>query len=1174
MCVPPRQNSWRLANTVVGSLSREETRFLQSTRPYFQRPYVAYHGYAAKQVVDEVTKWLEQLGLGRYAAVFVEQQIDPEVLSELTDEDLEKLGVPLGPRKKILKAIAALDSGIGETTGSSIQDESGTTPPLSAEPDTSLAAWERMPGERKPVTMLFADVTGSTALTETLDSEETHDILYGATRRMCESVENYGGTVCRFMGDGIMAMFGAPVASEHHAIDACRAALRMQHDIRKYSNDSEARHGSGLQIRVGLHSGEVVVLTVGEGDKLEYDASGPTVPIAARLEQAAKPGEIYISAATHHLSQGSAEAETHEPISVKGISEPLSVFVLRRLRSAEEAAAQRTRTPFVGRGAEFAQFASIMQTCLGNEHGQVIYIRGEPGIGKTRLAEEFARMANLQGIACHKGLVLDFGVGKGEDAIRTLVRSLLDIPRGSGKGNRQIAADTAFADGPLAPDQRVYLNDLLYLPQPDELRALYDALDNDVRNRAKQKVVTDLLKDKANRQSLMVVVEDLHWADRLTLAYLAAIAVTIRDCPALLLMTSRIEGDPLDAEWRSTAGGALLMTFDLGPLRDTEAEEMAVGHTDITSRFMRSCFERSGGNPLFLEHLLRSAADSTEELPTSLQTLIAAQVDRLDALDKRAARAAAVLGQRFHKDALRALIETPDYDCQPLVKHQLVRPDGDAYLFSHSLVQEAVLSALLRKERRALHGRAAQWYAERDATLHAQHLDRAEDPNAARAYLEAARAQVALFHFARALDLVTRGVELACDQEGTHAALRELEGGVRLSLGDTREAIQAFEQAVTLATDPEERSRALIGVAHCLRDLGEYEEGLDVLERAQDEAARLDLAARLSEIHHYRGNIHFLLYEHERCLAEQKIALDLARRSGSAELEAHAYAGLARASYAAGRMRTGSQYAKDGCLALCRREGLEQLAFTYMHMAGFGPFFDNDHESALKYYLGGVENAPAVGAHRSALIANAFAGEVYLERGELDTARQRSEESERLGQLIGERRYLPFVSSTLGLVLAAQDDRSRAAHELEQAWSRCDAHDKGFHGLILIGTIARVAMDPERRRWALKEGERIAAGICNGHARIRFFREAMEAVLDAEDWDEVERYARQFDEVTREEPLAYCDFFIARARALAACGRGSCDHATIRVLQELRSEAKRVGLLTAVPLLNDALSQH
>ena len=147
--------------------------------------------------------------------------------------------------------------------------------------------------------MLFADITGSTALTEKLDAEEAHDLLYGATQRMCSTIENHRGTVCRFMGDGVMAMFGAPMASEQHAVEACEAALEMQRAIRDYATKPET---SELRIRVGLHSGEIVVLTVGEGDKVEYDASGPTVPIAARMEQSATPGEIYLTAATQLLT--------------------------------------------------------------------------------------------------------------------------------------------------------------------------------------------------------------------------------------------------------------------------------------------------------------------------------------------------------------------------------------------------------------------------------------------------------------------------------------------------------------------------------------------------------------------------------------------------------------------------------------------------------------------------------------------------------------------------------------------------------------------------------------------------------------------------------------------------------------------------------------------------------
>ncbi len=185
---------------------------------------------------DDVAKWLEELGLDRYVKVFVENDVDTRALPELTEADLRELGVSLGHRRVLLKAIATLSEGEQD-----LADHTATPAPIS-ESDMSLAAWERHPGERKPVTMLFADITDSTALTEKLDAEETHDLLYGATQCMCEAVENNRGTVCRFMGDGVMAMFGAPVASEHHAVDGCEAALEMQQAVRDYAND---RLGAG-----------------------------------------------------------------------------------------------------------------------------------------------------------------------------------------------------------------------------------------------------------------------------------------------------------------------------------------------------------------------------------------------------------------------------------------------------------------------------------------------------------------------------------------------------------------------------------------------------------------------------------------------------------------------------------------------------------------------------------------------------------------------------------------------------------------------------------------------------------------------------------------------------------------------------------------------------------------
>ena len=303
-------------------------------------------------------------------------------------------------------------------------------------------------------------------------------------------------------------------------------------------NTSRTTTLTGYRYGFGLHSGEVVVLTVGEGDKVEYDASGPTVPIAARMEQSAEPGEVYLTAATQSLAAQRIEVESLEPISVKGISQPVPVFSLRRVRSAEEEAAfDHLRTPFVGRHAELNQFKGMLATCVGEGYGQAVYVRGEPGIGKTRLVGEFARLVANRGGSCHRGLILPFGVGKGQDAIRALVRSLLSLPPESGKAVRQRAADEALRDDRLGADQAVFLYDLLDLPQSMEQLALYDAMDNPTRNEGKQNIVSVLLSARSGIRPVLVIVEDVHWADPITLAHLSSLTRTVAGCHSLLVMT-------------------------------------------------------------------------------------------------------------------------------------------------------------------------------------------------------------------------------------------------------------------------------------------------------------------------------------------------------------------------------------------------------------------------------------------------------------------------------------------------------------------------------------------------------------------------------------------------------------------------------------------------------------
>jgi hypothetical protein len=304
-------------------------------------------------------------------------------------------------------------------------------------------------------------------------------------------------------------------------------------------------------------------------------------------------------------------------------------------------------------------------------------VRGEAGMGKTRLIAEFESNAEQQGFARHKGLILDFGVGEGQDAIRTLVYSLLGVAANSTIPVRQDRAAAVEADALCPPDRRVFLNDLLNLPQPAALQGLYGAMDNAARHQGKHALLTGLIQGMSSRQPRLLVIEDVHWADAEALSDLAQITRAVQDSPALLVMTSRIQGDPLDQTWRGGTGGAPLLTIDIGPLRETEAVQLAGAIVSTDDAFARNCIKRAGGNPLFLEQLLRNAEDrSGDAMPATIQSLILTRIDRLAGPDKRALQAASVIGQHFALETLRALLGEPEYFCAPLVEHNLVRPRG------------------------------------------------------------------------------------------------------------------------------------------------------------------------------------------------------------------------------------------------------------------------------------------------------------------------------------------------------------------------------------------------------------------------------------------------------------------------------------------------------------------
>ena len=1095
-------------------------------------------------MADEIGRWLENLGLGKYAQAFAENEIDIDVLPHLSEQDLEKVGLPLGPRRKIQQAILETAS----TRAASV--------PLA----------EAAQGERRQVTVLFADLCDFTKLSSAMGAEETHALLNRYFEAVDGIVEGYGGNVDKHMGDNVMAVFGAPIAHDNDPLRAVRAALDIHERMAALSGEV----GHRLRAHIGIASGQVVASGTGSDTHREYTVTGDSVNLASRLQDKAAPGETLISDAVRRPVANDVDCDSLGEVTVKGLDEPIPVWRIAALHGGSKPSG---RTAFVGRQSELKQFGAVIEACLESGRGQAIVIRGEAGIGKTRLVEEFTSLARLQGFASHRGLVLDFGVGKGRDAVRAIVRSLLDILPGSDKAMRRAAADAALTDGLFASDQRVFLNDLLDLSQPVEDRATYDAMDNATRNHGKRDVVSRLISETSARAPIMIIVEDVHWADRLILEHLASMTATVADCPTVMLMTSRIEGDPLDQAWRGSTRGSPLMTMDLGPLREEEAVVMASVFMDATNQFAKSCIERAEGNPLFLEQLLRNAEEHGEEdMPASIQSLVLARMDRLSVEDKRALQAASVIGQHFALDTLCHLLDQDLYTCGGLLEHHLVRPEGDDYLFAHALIQEGIYSSLLKATRCELHVRAADWFSDHDPILRAQHLDRAEDQNAPKAYLEAAEGQAALYHYERAQQLVARGLEIAQD-DTTGFALMKFSGELLLDMGQGQASVEVFRAALDSAENEIQTCHALIGLASGMRLTDELEEALPYLDRAEGAAKSNGLNLELARLHHLRGNLYFPLGNIGGCHKEHELALKYAQKAGSPEWEAQALGGLGDAEYARGRLLTAHKVFIR-CFDLCREHGFGRIEAANLGMIGGGGthHYMHDLDAALTATLSAIEMGERFGHDRAALIFHFSASMVYFDQGDFSKAEMHVDRMKALVERIDTRRFMARGLQQESRIRLEQGNRREAAKLCRTAMKISRETGTRYCGSSILATLARATDDADERAKALSEGERLLNEGCVSHNYYEFYIEGMDGALERQDWTLAERYAEALETFTSIEPLPRTDFFIARGRALAAFGRGRRDDATMREIKGLREEAERVGLKLALSALDKALA--
>jgi len=1006
-------------------------------------------------------------------------------------------------------------------------------------------------GERRHATVMFSDLSGYTALNEALDPEEVEAVMSRIKADATAIVERHGGTVNQFVGDEVMALFGVPLARRHDARSAVRAALALHRAVDAFVATLASGIARSLSMHTGIHSG-LVVARKSDARAGEWALTGDTVNTAARLRGLAAPGEILVGESTWRQVSDYFDAEAGVATEVKGKEQPLVAVRIRGERDAPVAGGG----PVVGRDEELREFKAIAEACAERERGRVVVVRGDPGVGKSRLVVEFGAIATTLGFSCHSGTVLDFGSETGRDAVRSLARSLLGLAATADDAARRERIARAAEERALAAEQRLFLHDLLEVAPPSDLRALAAAMSTAARERGSLDALCALATSSAANAPLYVAIEDIHWADPWTLERLAALAALAARQPLVMIMTTRFAGDPTAGAWRTALHGAPLLGIDLAPLDDDDALRLAGLASSLPPDIVASCVARAEGNPLFLLQLLLDVGEAAQaSLPGSIQALVHTRMDRLEAADKAALQAAAVLGQRFALDALRHLIEQPGYDCRVLVEHFLVRPDGGEFMFCHALIRDGAYASLLHARRRRLHARAGEWFGARDLALAAEHFDRAEDERAARAYLAASDALAAQFRYQAALPLAERGLAVAAER-GSRFLLSMARAQLLIELGRTTDAIDACRAALDCAGDGGERARALIASAAAMRLNDRIAEGLAALDAAEPLTEEAGLSLELARLHHLRGNLLFPLGRHVECLREHEQALAIAREAGSLEAEVAALGGMGDGYYLKGRMRSAhGQF--ESCVALARRHGFGRPEIANLPMVGWCAIHLLELGQAAATAEEAIELARRASQPRAELLARSLLAWVDgIMRDRRASAQEQIAAALELVRQLGAKRFEAQNLGIRAVVLARSGERDRAREVAAEALAIARAYATGQFGPSAIGICALVGDDPEERLQLLAEGEAQLARGCTSHNHVWLRELAIDTALELRDWNIVEQSCASLVAYTADEPLPRSDFTVARARALVRFERDDRGN-------ELRAELARLDRIAA-----------
>ena len=998
---------------------------------------------------------------------------------------------------------------------------------------TSKGALE---GERKQVTVLFADLKGSMELLADRDPEEARKLLDPVLERMMEAVHRYEGTVNQVMGDGIMALFGAPLAHEDHAVRACRAAIRMHETVGWYAEELRRGQGIDVQIRVGVNSGEVVVRAIDSDLHMDYSAIGQTTHLAARMEQLARPGTTLITGDTLRLAEGYVEVKPLGPVPVKGLPTPVEVFEIVRfapMRSRLQAEAARGLTPFVGREVEVDKLRQALEKA-GQGHGQLVAVAGDPGVGKSRLFWEFTHSHRAHGWLILECAAMSHGKAISYLPVSDLLRTYFRIDERDDERRirEKITGKLLTLDESLRPTLPAFLQ-LLDLPAEDEE---WQSQDPAQRRQRTLDAVKRLLLRESQVQPLLLIFENLHWIDSETQAFLDSLVESLPAARALVLVSYR-------PEYQHGWGSKTYYTqFRMDPLPPESADELlhALLGDDLGLAPLKELLvKRTEGNPFFIEESVRTLVETKAltgdrgayrlakevysiQVPATVQAVLAARIDRLPVEAKRLLQASAVVGNDVPLALLHAITDLPDdvlrrnltqLQAAEFIYEISLFPSVE-YTFKHALTHDVAYSTLLQERRRALHGRIA-------AAIEHLHADRLVE-------------QVErLAHHALRGEVWDKAA-MYLRQAGAKAAARAA----------NREAVMLLEQslvAVQHLPDNHQTIAQAIDVRLDLRpplfQLGQLERALALSQEAEVMAEKLGDEQRLARVYTYLINYYHLKGEPELAVEYGERCLRLGEAANDAALQALARGYLGYSCHAQGKYRRAVSILKQNVEALegtwTQGDG-PQAAISYVTSSGWIAFTlaELGEFDAAQAYLDRAQQAAEASGHAYTLtIARTLAGLVWLRRGQLDraltllqksldTCREknldvwrpipssllgltcsflgRSEEGLRLlgdgvtlTEELGVRAYLALWTANLGEGLLGAGHVERARAVAQRALDLATAHKERGHqawALRLLGEIsarggaeAQKAADYYRQSLALAEELEMRPLIARNH---------------------------------------------------------------------------------------------